>query len=471
MSVKHMALGVMLGVGCFAGPAARGQQVVETGQEVKAYVSGSLGAVHFEGDQVQNGGAMLTGRLGYDCNERWTLEGVVGLAPSLDIEETGQSGVIEASSTFAASLALDGLFHFTRWERIDPYIAVGLGFTHYGDKLVNGDQDEMLLRGGGGVMYHFNDEWALRADYRAMLAGFGEVPNANSIIDGGLCWYWGAHVPVAYEMTGVKGPKDSDGDGLIDDIETNTRVFVSPTDTGTDPYDPDTDRDGLTDGEEVNQYGTDPLNPDSDWDGLTDGAEVHEHRTNPLDRDTDDGGVADGHEVIEDGTNPRDNPADDLLLFEIYIQFDYDKSIIKSVYFPELDVIGQKVLARYPEGTARIEGHADRTNRSKAGYNKDLSERRAKAVLQYLADKCGIKASRMKAVGYGFTRPKAPNDPTNGNPENRRVEVYIGGVDKAKLGIVNKPVTTPGRASSPAASLPQAVDPTAEALGPEAPTN
>jgi hypothetical protein len=31
----------------------------------------------------------------------------------------------------------------------------------------------------------------------------------------------------------------------------------------------------------------------------------------------------------------------------------------------------------------------------------------------------------MTAVGYGFTRPKAPNHPVNGNPVNRRVEVYI----------------------------------------------
>ena len=31
----------------------------------------------------------------------------------------------------------------------------------------------------------------------------------------------------------------------------------------------------------------------------------------------------------------------------------------------------------------------------------------------------------MSAAGYGFNRPKAANDPVNGNPVNRRVEVYI----------------------------------------------
>ena len=89
----------------------------------------------------------------------------------------------------------------------------------------------------------------------------------------------------------------------------------------------------MSDGEEVNQYKTDPLNPDTDFDGLKDGYdEVHKYRTNPLIRDTDNGGVADGHEVIEDGTDPLD-PADDLILFELNIQFDYDKAVIKSEYY------------------------------------------------------------------------------------------------------------------------------------------
>ena len=38
----------------------------------------------------------------------------------------------------------------------------------------------------------------------------------------------------------------------------------------------------------------------------------------------------------------------------------------------------------------------------------------------------------MEAVGYGFSRPKAPNDPVVGNPVNRRVEVYISGLTPAE---------------------------------------
>jgi hypothetical protein len=45
--------------------------------------------------------------------------------------------------------------------------------------------------------------------------------------------------------------RDSDGDGLPDCVETNTGVFVDLWDTGTDPFNPDTDGDGISDGDEV----------------------------------------------------------------------------------------------------------------------------------------------------------------------------------------------------------------------------
>jgi len=53
---------------------------------------------------------------------------------------------------------------------------------------------------------------------------------------------------------------DEDTDGLFDIVETDTGVYVSPTDTGTDPFDSDTDDDGYSDGDEVNA-GTNPNNP------------------------------------------------------------------------------------------------------------------------------------------------------------------------------------------------------------------
>ncbi len=87
---------------------------------------------------------------------------------------------------------------------------------------------------------------------------------------------------------------DDDNDGL-----TGAQELA----LGTDPFNPDTDGDGLTDGDEINIYGTDPLNPDTDGDGLTDGDEVNIYGTDPTLADTDLDGISDGAEVAM-GTDP-----------------------------------------------------------------------------------------------------------------------------------------------------------------------
>ncbi|MDI6641986.1 MAG: hypothetical protein QME68_06730, partial [Elusimicrobiota bacterium] len=66
---------------------------------------------------------------------------------------------------------------------------------------------------------------------------------------------------------------DSDDDDLWDgyDIGANKGEMTY----GTDPNNPDTDGDGLKDGEEVLTYGTNPLSNDTDMDGLTDYQELN----------------------------------------------------------------------------------------------------------------------------------------------------------------------------------------------------
>jgi thiol-disulfide isomerase/thioredoxin len=66
---------------------------------------------------------------------------------------------------------------------------------------------------------------------------------------------------------------DLDGDGLS---------WAEERDLGTDPGEADSDGDGLSDGDEVNEWGTDPLAADSDGDGYDDGTEVDEG-TSPSD--------------------------------------------------------------------------------------------------------------------------------------------------------------------------------------------
>jgi len=88
---------------------------------------------------------------------------------------------------------------------------------------------------------------------------------------------------------------DSDNDGLTDAEE---KIL------GTNPNSPDTDADGLKDGDEVKVYKTNPLLMDSDNDGLSDYQEVTVYKTDPNKADTDGDTYLDGAEV-NGGYNPN----------------------------------------------------------------------------------------------------------------------------------------------------------------------
>jgi hypothetical protein len=88
-----------------------------------------------------------------------------------------------------------------------------------------------------------------------------------------------------FEMGTILDNPDSDGDTLLDGVETNTGTWVSESDRGTDPLSADTDGDGLADGVENHdlpydrqnpetQPGSDPNNANTDGDAALDGLEI-----------------------------------------------------------------------------------------------------------------------------------------------------------------------------------------------------
>ena len=103
------------------------------------------------------------------------------------------------------------------------------------------------------------------------------------------------------------------------------------------------------------------------------------------------------------------------------IFFDFDKSSLRSESFPELNRIIS--LMKDKSGMQiEIAGHADATGPE--SYNLSLSERRARAVVQYLTRQ-GIDSGRISVVFYGEARPVAPNTTPDGRRRNRRVEFKI----------------------------------------------
>ena len=103
------------------------------------------------------------------------------------------------------------------------------------------------------------------------------------------------------------------------------------------------------------------------------------------------------------------------------VLFDFDSAALRSASRDELREMAG-VFDRYGDTTIVVAGHTD--SRGTAAYNQRLSNRRADSVASYL-EVNGVSGSRIDAVGYGESRPKATNDSSSGRQRNRRVEIYV----------------------------------------------
>lgn len=74
--------------------------------------------------------------------------------------------------------------------------------------------------------------------------------------------------------------------------------------------------------------------------------------------------------------------------------------------------------------TIEVGGHTD--SDGPADFNQELSERRARSVVDFLVER-GVARARLKAVGYGEEKPIASNDNEAGKARNRRIEFTILG--------------------------------------------
>ena len=106
------------------------------------------------------------------------------------------------------------------------------------------------------------------------------------------------------------------------------------------------------------------------------------------------------------------------------VYFDFDKATIRPESYPVLDDAA-KILTDNPKIMVEIQGHTD--SQGSDSYNQTLSEKRAYAVVEYLVKTKGIDVNRLKAVGYGESKPITSNDNAEGRALNRRVEFVILG--------------------------------------------
>lgn len=112
--------------------------------------------------------------------------------------------------------------------------------------------------------------------------------------------------------------------------------------------------------------------------------------------------------------------------FKNEVLFGFDKYDIQPQAKENLDKL-VTILNKYPDTNIEIHGHTD--NKGSDKYNKSLSERRAKAVANFLKSN-NIDSKRLTTKGFGEDMPVASNDTEEGRAKNRRVEFAITANDK-----------------------------------------
>lgn len=121
-----------------------------------------------------------------------------------------------------------------------------------------------------------------------------------------------------------------------------------------------------------------------------------------------------GVRVSREGDNIR-------LIMPGNITFATNSHNLRSEFYPVLNSVGE-VLAKYPDTTLRVSGHTDNTG--SLALNRELSERRARSVSDYLVTR-QVERSRMLVEGLAYEQPIADNSSEAGRAQNRRVELYV----------------------------------------------
>ena len=103
------------------------------------------------------------------------------------------------------------------------------------------------------------------------------------------------------------------------------------------------------------------------------------------------------------------------------VTFAFNSADLTAGAKSNLDALAE-VFVEFPDTNLLIEGHTDSTG--DAAYNMALSERRARAVADYLQSH-GVAAQRFTVTAYGETKPRFDNSTKEGQAKNRRLEVGV----------------------------------------------
>ncbi len=242
---------------------------------------------------------------------------------------------------------------------LDTFVVAGVGNSNFGG------ENDTLWDIGGGVSYKISDTWTWRTAIRSFQYWGRDHEDSDVGIDTAL----------VYRIGGNK-----------------SRPAVARTATpAARPAAPERAPEAA---------------PDADRDGVPDSGDNCPNTLRSYSVD------ADGCPI----------PVEEVARIELMVNFDFDRSEVKSEYFSEIADVAD-FMARFPDIDIELEGHTD--SRGTEAYNIDLSDRRVAAVRQVMIDRFNVQAGRVSSRGYGESQPIASNDTDAGRADNRRVMTVI----------------------------------------------
>jgi len=368
--------------------------------------------------------------LGKEVSDNFNLEFGLGLNR---IDSLGN-----ASDLKQLGFELDALYFFNRESAFSPYLATGIGIVN------TSDTDDTNPNWSAGVGLLTDVGFLKDAKFRTEVR-FQQEYDSSDFAHDDVLLRAGVQIPLGGGETPIPAKpvlKDTDGDGVYD---SDDKCPATPAGTAVNSFgcELDSDRDGVVNSKDqcpntapgvaVDSTGC-KIDGDSDNDGVKDsldqcpntapGTSV-DTRGCPVDPDSDNDGVPDskdqcpnsaaGVRIDFKGCEIRD------VISLPGINFETNSSQLTSSSATTLDGAAE-TLNKFTDITAEVAGHTDSTGA--ASYNLSLSDKRAKAVRDYLISR-GVDASRLSSRGYGETQPIADNSSREGRAMNRRVDLNV----------------------------------------------
>jgi OOP family OmpA-OmpF porin len=324
-------------------------------------ISPFIGNYTFEGNMALESNPVYGLRVGYDFTKH------LGAELLFDYVSTKFTEPADKVKTNVYNYRLEGLYHFMPENRLVPFISVGMGGQSINYDSGAENKTRFVADYGYGLKYFVTDWFAFRFDIRHVLA-FGSVYN-NLECAVGLSFLFGGKKPTPSVTAREPEPAPPPPPAKEPEPAPPPPPIKEP-----EPAPPP------------------PPPPLEEMKKAPEAASEVEQK------------------ILEQGRAT------------LKVEFDTGKAIVKPKYNKEIRNIAE-VMRKYPDLKIVIEGHTDNVGGKK--YNLILSQKRAEAIKKVMVTKFKIDSTRIKAKGFGYSKPLASNSKKEGRQKNRRVEAAV----------------------------------------------